>query len=55
MNGTPTSAQIALSSPAVSSAICRDSIAQGPAIRNKGLSSPASNPHKCMAAPKQYF
>src|SRR5690606_1256409 len=39
-----------LSAAAVSKAISRDSITQGPAIRKKGWSSPISTPHSFMSA-----
>src|SRR6266568_3367719 len=48
MNGTSSSLQISFSVDAVSSAIWRDSTTHGPAIRNKGLPSPASNPQSFM-------
>src|SRR5438046_1416896 len=48
MNGTSSSLQISFSVDAVSSAIWRDSSTHGPAIRNKGLSRPASNPQSFM-------
>src|SRR5438034_4060354 len=48
MNGTSSSLQISFSVDAVSSAIWRDSTTHGPAIRNKGLSRPASNPQSFM-------
>src|SRR5712671_2052263 len=48
MKGKSSSLQISLSVYAVSSAIWRDSTTHGPAIRNRGLSRPASNPHSFM-------
>src|SRR6266705_2226227 len=48
MNGTSSPLQISFSVDAVSSAMWRDSTTPGPAIRNKGLSSPASNPQSFM-------
>src|SRR5450759_3558776 len=45
MNGIFNSRQISLSLPAVSKAICCDSITQSPAIKNNGRLSPTSNPH----------
>src|SRR2546426_4127927 len=42
------SLQMSFSVDAVSSAIWRDSTTHGPAIRNKGLSRPASNPQSFM-------
>src|SRR5712691_13256284 len=48
MNGTSSSLQISFSVDAVSSAIWRDSTTHGPAIMNRGLSRPASNPHSFM-------
>src|SRR3990170_3156559 len=44
MNGMPSPAQSSFSVPAVSSASCRDSMTQGPAIRNSGYSRPTLNP-----------
>src|SRR3989454_6949500 len=44
MNGTSRSLQMSFSVDAVSSAIWRDSTTHGPAIRNRGLSRPASKP-----------
>src|SRR6267143_301160 len=48
MNGTSRSLQISFSVDAVSSAIWRDSTTYGPAIRNRGLSRPASKPQSFM-------
>src|SRR5207247_7142132 len=48
MNGTSRSLQMSLSVDAVSSAIWRDSTTHGPAIRNRGLSRPASKPQSFM-------
>src|SRR5712692_2914186 len=48
MNGTSRSLQISFSVDAVSSAIWRDSTTHGPAIRNRGLSRPASKPQSFM-------
>src|SRR5712671_2220813 len=48
MKGTSSSLQISFSLDAVSSAIWRDSTTHGPAIRNKGLWRPASNPQSFM-------
>src|SRR2546422_3126691 len=48
MNGTSSSLQISFSVDAVSSAIWRDSTTHGPAIRNRGLSRPASKPQSFM-------
>src|SRR5690606_12161154 len=48
MKGMDSAAVISLSCPAVSNAIWRDSITQGPAIRKNGCSSPTSKPHSCM-------
>src|SRR6266702_1558048 len=50
MNGTSSSLQISFSAEAVSSAIWRDSTTHGPAIRNKGLSRPATKPQSFMAS-----
>src|ERR1043166_739611 len=44
----PTSAQISLSSPAVSSASWRDSTTHGPAIRNRGGRAPTPNQQTSM-------
>src|SRR5260363_131367 len=46
MNGSASAAQMSFNAPAISSAICRDSMTHGPAIKKKGRSSPTSNPHK---------
>ena len=51
MKLTPSLSVISFSLPAVSSCSCIDSITQGPAIRNRGWSSPTSNPHSFMAFP----
>ena len=51
MNGTSSPAQISFRIPAVSIASCRDSMAQGPAIRKNGLSSPISKPATLMLRP----
>src|SRR6476661_3125476 len=48
MNGTSSSLQISFRVDAVSSAIWSDSTTHGPAIRNKGLSRPASKPQSFM-------
>src|SRR6266849_4811941 len=48
MNCTSRSLQISFSVDAVSSAIWRDSTTHGPAIRNRGLSRPASKPQSFM-------
>src|SRR5450432_3236170 len=48
MNGTPSPAHISFNLPATSICNCSDSTTHGPAIRNRGLSSPASNPHRFM-------
>src|SRR5665647_1946580 len=49
MKGTPRSAQICLSSPAVSSASWRDSTTQGPAMRKSGLSKPTWKPQSFIS------
>src|SRR5689334_8612219 len=46
MNGMPSFVVIDLSSPAVSSASCSDSMTQGPAMRKSGLSGPTSKPQR---------
>src|ERR1041385_4939202 len=48
MNGMPIDAVISFRDCAVSIALWRDSTTPGPAIRNRGLSRPASNPHSFM-------
>src|SRR3989442_1891455 len=48
MNGTSRSLQMSFSVDAVSIAIWRDWTKHGPAIRNRGLSRPASNPQSFM-------
>src|SRR4249919_610790 len=48
MKGTPNRAQISFSLPATSICNCSDSTTHGPAIRNRGRSNPASNPHKSI-------
>src|SRR6266699_1963711 len=50
MKGKSSSLQISLSVYAVSSAIWRDSPTHGPAIRNKGLSRPATKPQSFLAS-----
>src|SRR5215467_3294178 len=49
MKCMPAASQISRSSPAVSSAIWRDSTTQGPAIRNSGWSRPTSNPQSLIS------
>src|SRR5438552_207841 len=46
MNGTRKLAQVSLSRPATSIWSCSDSTTQGPAMRNRGRSRPASNPQR---------
>src|SRR5664279_5361304 len=53
MNGTRSSAHISFNWPATSICNCSDSTTHGPAIRNRGLSSPASNPHRFMVKGRQ--
>ena len=48
MNGTPSAAVISFSVPATSICSCSDSTTHGPAIRNRGCSSPASKPQSFM-------
>ena len=48
MKGMPSAAVISLSCPATSICSCSLSTTQGPAMRKKGLSRPASNPQSFM-------
>src|SRR6188768_4042658 len=50
MNGTPSCPAISLSLPATSICSCSDSTTHGPAMRNRGRSSPTSNPQSFMPA-----
>src|SRR5918993_159785 len=52
MNGTPSALVMSFRRPAVSIAICSDSITQGPAIKNSGRSSPTSKPASFMLPPR---
>src|SRR6266540_5446060 len=52
-NGTPSAAQIDLSSPATSSCSCIDSTTHGPAMRNSGRSRPTSKPQRFIGGPRR--
>ncbi len=52
MKFIPSLPVISFSRPATSSCNCMDSITQGPAIRNRGLSKPTSKPQSFIAIPR---